>query len=81
MRVLIPCLLLLILSAVVFLFASSTSKGLYYALIGVLAAVSYFLSQTEKRGGRAGRHRRRRRGFSFGARSFSFFLNQSKERV
>jgi hypothetical protein len=54
MRVLIPCLLLLILSAVVFLFSSSTSKGLFYALIGVLAAVSYFLSQTEKRGGRAG---------------------------
>ena len=54
MRVLIPCLLLLILSAVVFLFSSSTSKGLYYALIGVLIAVSYFLSQTEKRGGRAG---------------------------
>lgn len=54
MRVLIPCLLLLIVSAVVLLFSPSTSKGLYYALIGVLIAIAYYLSQTEKRGSRAG---------------------------
>jgi hypothetical protein len=47
-------LLILLLSAIVFLFSSSTSKGLFYALIGVLAAVTYYLGQTEKRGSRAG---------------------------
>lgn len=54
MRVLIPCLLLLVVSSIVFLFSSSTSKGLFYALIGVLATVSYYLGQTEQRGSKRG---------------------------
>jgi hypothetical protein len=47
-------LLLLVISAVVFLFTPSTSRGLFYALIGVLAAVSYYLGQTEQRGSKRG---------------------------
>ncbi|HEX8263891.1 MAG TPA: hypothetical protein VF596_00600 [Pyrinomonadaceae bacterium] len=54
MRVLIPCLLILVITAIVFLFSSSTSKGLFYALIGVLTTVSYYLGQTEPHGSKRG---------------------------